>query len=345
MIHDLLFHAIISRLIHHQRLPGPDHVSIERLFHGIRRHLPPPWKAEVVICPEASKGIGPRLRNTRHARNEAGQINHVVGDSHYLALGLPRQGLVLTIHDCATLQRLRGVAREVFRQLWFVQPMRRAAVVTTISQSIREELREWTGSLAASVRVVPNCVGSEFLPDVKPAPLGEVVVLQVGVKWNKNVERVAEALRGTGCRLDIVGELSPRQRQQVAGTGTPFRELGRVSDAGLLEAYRRSDLLVFASLYEGFGLPVIEAQALGRPVVTSNFGAMAEAAGDGAALIDPRSVESIRKAVTAIVGDSDYRNRLISAGFENVRRYQPAVIASRYAEIYDELNGLGGKPS
>jgi glycosyltransferase involved in cell wall biosynthesis len=327
----------MEKLVHHQRRPGPEHVSIERLFDGIRQNLPDPWHAEVALCPCPSRGIVARLRNMAEARKRAGKINHIVGDSHYLALGLPADGLVLTIHDCATLQRLRGAAREALRQLWFVQPMRRAVAVTTISHAIRDELRQWVGGLADKVRVIPNCVRSEFQPEPKAWPVREVVVLQVGTKWNKNVERVAEALAGTGCRLEIVGELSQAQREKVIATQTPFRELGRVSDVELLEAYRRSDLLVFASLYEGFGLPIIEAQALGRPVVTSNFGAMAEAAGPGAALVDPRDPAAIRREVLGILRSPGHRERLISEGFRNVGRYLPQVIASRYGCLYEEV--------
>ena len=79
--------------------------------------------------------------------------------------------------------------------------------------------------------------------------------------------------------------------------------LGRLTDGELVEAYRRCDMVVFASLYEGFGLPILEAQAMGRPVITSNFRAMREAAGDGALLVDPYSVEAIRDAVLRIKRD------------------------------------------
>ena len=129
--------------------------------------------------------------------------------------------------------------------------------------------------------------------------LHKPVVLQVGTGWNKNVERVAEALRGTACRLEIVGSLSETQRTALHGSGVPFRELGRVGDEELVAAYHRCDLLIFASVYEGFGMPIVEAQAVGRVVITSNCSSMPEAAGDGALLVDlwdelvlPRAVRS-----------------------------------------------------
>ena len=323
-------------LVHHQRLAASSHVSIERLFDEVRRHLPSEWHARVAVCPNLSRGVLPRLANMRAARAQAGQINHIVGDVHYLALSLPRPGLVLTIHDCATLSRLNGMAREVFKQLWFTRPMERARVVTTISNTMAQELRDWMGDLAADVRVVPNCVRSEFIPKPKPFNAAAPVVLQVGAGWNKNLERVAEALQGSNCRLDIIGEITDIQRRQVQHFGIQFRELGRISDSQVLEAYQQCDLVVFASLYEGFGLPILEAQATGRPIITSNYGAMAEAAGEGALLVDPRDVKSIRDAVLGLCANGAMRENLVESGYRNLTRYRPQSVAAAYAEIYDE---------
>lgn len=96
-------------------------------------------------------------------------------------------------------------------------------------------------------------------------------------------------------------------------------------------------MVVFASLYEGFGLPILEAQAMGRPVITSNFGAMKEAAGEGALFVDPYSVESIRAAILRIKNEPRLREELVRKGLENVERFRPVAIAERYAEIYRAL--------
>ncbi len=264
-------------------------------------------------------------------------IHHIVGDVHYLAFGLPGGQLVLTIHDCAALERLKGWRREILRQLWFVLPMKRAAVVTTISETTKQELRRWVGSLADKVVVIPNCVRAEFVPTPKPFDTECPVVLQVGTGWNKNVVGVARALIGIPCRLDIVGKLDPGQRDALRASRVDFRELGRIPDEQLTEVYQNCDLLVFASLYEGFGLPILEAQAIGRPVVTSNCSAMPEAAGDGALFVDPESPQSIRQAVLRIIDEADLRQRLIQAGFDNVARYRPQPVAECYEAVYSKL--------
>lgn len=361
-----------------------------------------PADCEVTSCPapEASAGILPRWRNVRHAAKQQADVHHIVGDSHYLAFGLPPEKTVLTIHDCGALNRLTGLRRALLKYFWFTGPMRRAAVVTTISQASKDELRKWVGPLADEVVVVPDCVFGEFAHDPKPFKEEFPVVLQVGTKWNKNLERVMEAVAGTGCRVEIVGTLGrdqetkglkdektkglrgswtagPRDQETERsgyrghepmdsrgraetgrcgdqrtkgpkdeeargeetgdrGRGT-VRELGRLTDAELVQAYRRCDMVVFASLYEGFGLPILEAQATGRPVITSNFGAMKEAAGDGALFVDPCSVEAIREAVLRIKREPALREDLIAKGRENVERFRAEAVARQYAEIYRRM--------
>ena len=326
-------------VIHHQRLPDEGHVSIERLFEGIRQELPLEWNFQVSVSPYPSHGILDRLKNLKAASNLKADIHHIVGDVHYLAFGLPGEHLVLTLHDCAALERLKGWRREILRQLWFVLPMKRAAVVTTISETTKQELRRWVGPLADKVIVIPNCVRAEFSPNPKPFNTACPVVLQVGTGWNKNVVGVARALIDIPCILEIVGQLDSLQRAALDASHISYRELGRISDEDLLKAYRRCDLVVFASHYEGFGLPILEAQAIGRPVVTSNLSSMPEAAGEGALLVDPADPQAIHRAVMRVISDPSLRDHLIQEGFDNVARYRPAEIARRYEAVYAQLLG------
>jgi glycosyltransferase involved in cell wall biosynthesis len=344
------------KVLHHERKRLEGHFSIERLFAEIRRHMPRDCEMTSCPAPYASAGILPRWRNVRHAARQTADVHHIVGDSHYLAFGLPPDKTVLTIHDCGALNRLSGWKRALLKYFWFTGPMRRAAVVTTISQASKYELRKWVGPLADKVVVVPDCVFEEFTYDPKPFNEESPVVLQVGTKWNKNAERVMEAVDGTGCRLEIVGTISAdrhtadglrhegREKAQEAGgeeTGdrgrATVRELGRLTDEELVQAYRRCDMVVFASLYEGFGLPILEAQATGRPVITSDFGAMREAAGDGALLVEPYSVEAIRDAILRIKSEPQLREELIAKGRINVERFRAEAVAARYGEIYREI--------
>ena len=324
-------------------------VSIERLFDQVRRALGEGIRVRLHVSPYPSRGLLPRLRNLLAAwRACRGRLCHLTGDVQYLALVLPGRRFVLTVHDCAILHRLRGWRREVIRLLWFEWPIRRAGVVTTISETTRDDLKQWIApGLAHKLRVVPNCVGEDFLPTPKDWDVASPVFLQVGTGWNKNLPRVAEALRGLPCRLWIVGPVDDAGRALLESFALDFKCLGRLSDEELTDAYRRCDGLIFASLFEGFGLPILEAQATGRPVITSDRSSMPEVAGAGALFVEPENVGSIREAVEQVMARADLRRDLVARGFDNVRRFQPGAVAAGYEAIYRELadGSLGGVSS
>lgn len=326
------------RVTYFQRLPVGSQISIERLFDGVRRNLSSAAEVMVYVCAHPSRGFLPRIKNLLAVRRFAGHgIYHVTGDVHYLALALPGKRTVLTIHDCAVLHRLRGWRRFVVLKLWFEWPIRFSAVTTVISFATRDDLFTWiSAKLHGRIRVIPNCVGDEFVSDPKLFNKKRPVFLQVGTGWNKNLERVVEALRGVECCLEIVGSLSERQLILLESAGIDFRALGRVSDGELIEAYRRCDVLIFVSLFEGFGLPVIEAQATGRPVITSKLGALIEVAGEGAFFVDPESNESIRCAIFEVIENEEERKLRVEAGYLNVQRFKGRNVAAQYEEIYKD---------
>jgi glycosyltransferase involved in cell wall biosynthesis len=154
---------------------------------------------------------------------------------------------------------------------------------------------------------------------------------------NKNLERAAAALHGVRCKLYIIGEISPSQKNALETNQVAYTTRAGLSDEAIREAYRNCDLLLFPSTYEGFGLPIIEAQATGRPVVTGNICSMPEIAGGGACLVDPFDVASIRDGVMRITQNPRYRERLVETGFLNIARFSPDNIARQYADIYQEI--------
>jgi glycosyltransferase involved in cell wall biosynthesis len=101
--------------------------------------------------------------------------------------------------------------------------------------------------------------------------------------------------------------------------------------------YVKADLLLFPSLFEGFGLPIVEAQKTGRAVITSDRSPMKDVAGEGARLVDPESEEAIRSAVTEVIEDAAYRQRIIAAGRLNAARFDNREITRQYLSCYSEL--------
>ena len=110
-----------------------------------------------------------------------------------------------------------------------------------------------------------------------------------------------------------------------------------ISYKEVINWYVDGDILCFASTYEGFGLPIIEAQLLGIPVVTSNVGAMREVAGNSACLVDPSNEVDIRYGVVKVISDEQYRKDLIEKGLKNIQRFEPTKIAQMYEDVYREV--------
>lgn len=328
------------RIVHFMRRPSAGAYSIERLFADLRAAAPRDCEISVYTCENPSKGLRPRLRDMWRARAHQGDVNHVTGDVHYLTFLMNPARTVLTIHDLVMLRRLRGLKRFVLWLLWYWLPVRRVAEVVVISEAIRAELLQAVRCDPEKVRVIHNAVSDEFQPVPYVFNEARPRILQMGVTWNKNIERVAEALAELGCQLVVVGRLSDDQQAALARFGIDVESHVGLSREALVEVYASCDLLLFASVYEGFGLPIVEAQAVGRPVVTSNIHSMPEVAGGGACLVDPLDTASIRAGVLRVLSDAAYREDLVARGFENVRDFRSDRMAERYAAVYRRLAGV-----
>lgn len=325
------------RVTLYQRRPQEANFSIERLFAEICRSFPREINIKVAICRFASRGFWPRLYNIIEAVFHQGEVNHITGDVHFICFLLPRKRTVLTIHDLVSVHRLRGGRRRLFLFLWYWLPIKRAEVITVVSESTKADLLNHISVPYQKIRVVHNCVSKDFIWTPRIFQATKPVILQVGTKPNKNLDRVAEALQGVPCHLRVIGSIPAPTAERLQRHGIDYSSVSGIADAELLEEYRQCDLLLFASTFEGFGMPILEAQATGRPVVTSNLSSMAEVAGTSACLVDPFDVQSIRAGVVKLIQDSGYREGLIEAGLENVKRFRPEAIAAQYADIYREL--------
>lgn len=321
-------------IVHFMRRPRQDSFSIERLYEDIRGASPADCLFSTWTCAYFSQGIWGRLLDVWNASFAQRDVNHVTGDVHYLTYLLSHHKTVLTIHDLVMLSRLRGVRRWLLWLLWYWIPIRQSRAVIVISATTRDQLLASVRCNPDKIHVIHNPVSAEF----KPMPLKfnaeRPRILQVGTGLNKNLERVAEALSGVPCRLAIIGHLSPDQLNLLETLHVDYENHANLTRAQLLEQYQNADMLVFASTYEGFGLPIVEANAVGRPVITSNVFSMPEVAGNAACFVDPYSPAAIRAAVVRVTEDSEYRAALIEAGFRNVERFRLHTIAEQYAAIY-----------
>lgn len=322
----------------YQRRPQGANFSLERVFADVCGALPPGINARMAVSRFASRGVSRRIFSIIEAAFRQGDVNHITGDVHFLAFLLRKKRTLLTIADLVSVHRLTGWRRALFVFFWYWLPIKRVAAVSVISEATKQDLLQQIKVDPRKVRVVHCPVSDTLQPVVKEFNTVRPVILQVGTRSNKNVARVAQALHGVPCHLRVVGPLDEAQLAVLQQCGTGYSSVTNISDSQVTEEYRRCDLLVFASTFEGFGLPIVEAQATGRPVVTSNILSMPEVAGGAACLVDPFVVASIRAGLLKVINDAAYRDGLVKAGFENVKRFRPEQIARQYAAIYHELS-------
>jgi glycosyltransferase involved in cell wall biosynthesis len=273
------------------------------------------------------------------ARQAKSGILHITGDVHYATLLCPFYKTVITIHDCVVLQRGTGFKRLVMRILWFGLPVRLASAIVVISEQTKDELLKTVGMPKKKLSVMPNFVDPGFAFSERPFPSDQPRILHVGTTANKNLPKVIAALRDIPCVLVIVGQLSPAMQRDLQEYGVHYENFSGVDDGTMVSLYRGADIISFPSTYEGFGMPILEGQAVGRPVLTSNLEPMRSVAGQsGALLVDPQSVDSIRDGFLRLIGDEFLRARLIAAGQDNVSRYTLEAVAASYLALYRELD-------
>jgi glycosyltransferase involved in cell wall biosynthesis len=239
--------------------------------------------------------------------------------------------LVVTVHDLAVFRHPQAFNRWTRTYSPRVVPrvLRAARRIIAVSDFTRRELVELLHVPDEKIRVVPNGVESEFT-DQGPAAEGDYVLAVGTLEPRKNLERLVEAARRSDVELRVVGA---RGWGGVEVGGNGVRWLGEVGDAELARLYRGARCVAYTSLYEGFGIPVLEAMACGAPVVTSRGTAMEEVADGAAVLVDAREPAEIAAGIERAVAE---REELIARGLERARAFRWDAIADATVGVYRE---------
>jgi glycosyltransferase involved in cell wall biosynthesis len=235
---------------------------------------------------------------------------------------------VLTVHDLAILRAPEVFPRwhRLYGRVGLERVLRGADAIVAVSEFSRDETIELARVPADRIRVVPHGVDPVFTA-TGPRAEGDYVLAVATLEPRKNLGRAVDAAREAGVELRVVGA---RGWGEVEVEGW----VGEIPDAQLAALYRGAACVLYPSLYEGFGLPVLEAMACGTPVVTSVGTAMEEVADGAAVLVDPLDVSAIAAGVRDALGR---RDELVAAGLARAREFTWARAADAVVELWSEL--------
>lgn len=208
---------------------------------------------------------------------------------------------------------------------------RRAQKIIAVSEATKKDLVRFYGVEETKITVIHHGVFKSKLGDDLKKDSKEPYLLFLGrIELKKNILNILEAFRvlkekyKIPHRLVLAGSRGygyQKIRFKIENLKLKIEELGFVSEKRKWELLKNADIFLFTSRYEGFGLPILEAQSVGTPVVASNISAMPEIAGQGAQLVNPASPEEIARRIYRIVSDANYQKLLVARGFDNIKRF------------------------
>ncbi len=322
--------------------PHGNAYSIEKVFNSIIKYISKQNGFCVIRSETTKHKIWPiamvyniakyALKSYCHKR-----IFHITGDVQYLACLMNPRNTILTIHDIVPL-RSKSVpwySKKLCYWLWYYFPLKRLHVVTCISEATRQDLLSIFPWAESKIAVVPNPVDEAFVYSPKTLNLNYPRILHIGTKANKNLLRVIIALNGQKCHLRIIGKLNHEQRLSLDKNSIDYSNVSGLSDEQLIQEYIEADLISFPSIFEGFGMPIVEGQAVGRPVITSNIEPMISVSGQSAIFVNPYNIDSIRYGFFSHTVSE--MQDIINGGLINAGKYSSSNVVKQYIKLYNRL--------
>ena len=249
-------------------------------------------------------------------------------------LGFPS---VLTIHDD---YQVRGYSKYSLHYLyrwlfWIYLPIKYARAVVCISPSTKKCI-EANGINKFMQVITHHDMTSDFPYSPKKFNLICPEILHIGTAPNKNLETTLRAVSKINCKLCVLKPMNKEQKQIADSLCVDYVNKFDITNKEVYEEYKNADIVLFPSLYEGLGMPILEGQSVGRPIITTNRDPMRWVAGKYGALFlnNPLDDKEIAKYIKQIIEDDSLRLNLINAGRKNIERFTLEYAIKSYLEVY-----------
>ncbi len=326
------------RVMHIQRKKRKgSNFSLEFIFKDVRKRLKGQFDLQLHSVKRESNGVVNRIMNIFEVGFLRGDLFHITGDIHYVTYLLKRSKTVLTILDCGFMNQENKIKRRVLKNLWLDLPVWKSKYITTISEASKQDILRYSNCDPEKIFVIPVAVDEIYKPNPKEFNTYYPVLLHIGTAPNKNLERLIPAIKDIDCKLVIVGNLSSVYIDLLKQFDIDYENRVNLTQHEMYQAYCACDIVTFVSTFEGFGMPIIEANCVERVVIAGNNSSMPEVGADAACYVDAFSIENIREGMVKILSQKAYRDALIANGKVNRVRFANEHIALQYAEVYNKL--------
>ena len=289
---------------------------------------------QLIDCPSPIYGLGEQLELSRKIPKDTS----LFWSPHYNIPLFFKGKLLVTVHDVFHLampQYTGGPLKRLYAKFMFASVRKKADAIICVSQFTRKELLKYTGGRGCQPEVVYNGVDESWMKVVKRRnPRPRPYILYVGnVKPHKNLTGLIEAFEKVKDRISqdlvvvgkkegfITGDRKVMDRADKLGDRVHFTGEFQHDDENFRQYYAYADFLVLPSLYESFGLPVLEAMACGCPTLVSNLAAFPEVYGDAACYCNSYQFDDIADKLLLLAGDPKLRNSFAKKGLEKAKEY------------------------
>ena len=303
---------------------------------------------------QALKPFWRRYKISELAQKAKLDIYH--GLSHELPIGIEKTGIksIVTIHDLIFL-RFPELYKTTDRKIYYKKFHHACQVadhIIAISEQTKSDIIDFFKINPQKISVIYQSINPIFYEFCTTRLLEETrkkyglprkFILSVGtIEARKNIKHILQAISESGFKLPLVIVGKPTKylktiQHLVHKLDDQLIFLHEVNDTDLNRIYHMAQLMIYVSVFEGFGLPIVEAQAAGCPVITSKTSSMPEAAGKAAYYVSPNNIAEISKAINQLIDDHEYHAQLVVKGYENARRFNPENYTNQLMEIYRKV--------
>lgn len=315
---------------------GNNYYSVERFAETLEKiSNKENLQIRILRCPVISKGFFRRLYLIIWSYFNQGDLNHILGDINFISILMKKHKTLNTFLDCRLLDEFKGIKNFLFKLLWFELPIKKSKNITFISNFSKLQIEKKVKFKINNSHVIPVPLVDNLVFKINNNKKKNVLI--VGTSKHKNIKNMIVAVKDLNINLTIVGELSDDLKLFCKLNKIRFKNLFNITNHRMRRVLAKNDILLMVSKYEGFGMPIIEAQASGTVAITSNLEPMKTVIGKNGFVVDPDKPTKIKKIVKKLLNDKKLFLKNIKRGQNNSYKYLSNVVNKKYINLYCKI--------